>query len=428
MSDRTLLAAMREGILRARPGIDAVDLNFAINNMQRIYDGSVVLSGTDYNAAVQAFYVLHVKADAIWAAEGSTEEKLRQFSDLLGVDVSEQDMHDVTQRAARHRMRAQQPQHPPMPSIDRSGLIKLGRLWHAESFALHDEYHLAITAFLRTMHARVVADPSSPVQQAAYDSFMTHEGQVRVIHLARWVHLGLPTVHYVGHKYAAALMSIRVPRGIDVHPPWETFLIEIPPDLLYAQGKTRLESMAFIFVSRINKPDGMVWAIEGITREGTVLHSNSLVENMQENLDDPAFDADMVDDGSAEFGLTGIDVRTTNLMRRLVLGTCLAMADSTNVQASSKKNPKKNKRAGQLPDEPRIYVVGRPVDMDCREPLRRFMLGETRNPLTVQFMVRGHWRNQACGTDLTGRKVIWIQPYWKGPIDAPVLVRSHVVA
>ena len=34
--------------------------------------------------------------------------------------------------------------------------------------------------------------------------------------------------------------------------------------------------------------------------------------------------------------------------------------------------------------------------------------------ITVGFMVRGHWRNQAYGKDHADRKVIWVQPYMKG--------------
>lgn len=38
--------------------------------------------------------------------------------------------------------------------------------------------------------------------------------------------------------------------------------------------------------------------------------------------------------------------------------------------------------------------------------------------ISSRFIVRGHWRNQACGKDRLDRRRIWIQPYWKGPADA----------
>ena len=38
--------------------------------------------------------------------------------------------------------------------------------------------------------------------------------------------------------------------------------------------------------------------------------------------------------------------------------------------------------------------------------------------LHARFLVRGHWRNQACGTARSERQRIWIAPYWKGPENA----------
>ena len=67
-----------------------------------------------------------------------------------------------------------------------------------------------------------------------------------------------------------------------------------------------------------------------------------------------------------------------------------------------------------------------------RAPCRYFILGEQAQKTisvgkasgggsspTVKFVVRGHWRNQAHGPNMTLRKMTWIQPYWKGTEDAP---------
>lgn len=49
-------------------------------------------------------------------------------------------------------------------------------------------------------------------------------------------------------------------------------------------------------------------------------------------------------------------------------------------------------------------------------------------PLAMRYSVRGHWRNQPHGPARTLRKLTWIQPYWKGPEDAPVApTPTHVV-
>jgi hypothetical protein len=53
--------------------------------------------------------------------------------------------------------------------------------------------------------------------------------------------------------------------------------------------------------------------------------------------------------------------------------------------------------------------------------------GERKGAPTIQWIVRGHWRNQPHGKDRAERRRIWIQPYWKGPDDAPRLLREHRV-
>ena len=44
-----------------------------------------------------------------------------------------------------------------------------------------------------------------------------------------------------------------------------------------------------------------------------------------------------------------------------------------------------------------------------------------------RFMVRGHWRNQAHGEGMQQRKLMWIQPYWKGPEMAQIVNKAYVV-
>jgi hypothetical protein len=38
---------------------------------------------------------------------------------------------------------------------------------------------------------------------------------------------------------------------------------------------------------------------------------------------------------------------------------------------------------------------------------------------SCRFDVDGHWRNQACGPQFSDRKLRWINPFEKGPEDAP---------
>jgi hypothetical protein len=73
-----------------------------------------------------------------------------------------------------------------------------------------------------------------------------------------------------------------------------------------------------------------------------------------------------------------------------------------------------------------VYELRRPVILDCRERVREIVTG-SRGPVTVQTFVRGHWKMQACGVGRLHRKHIHIEPYWRGPEEAPIVVRPHVI-
>lgn len=44
-----------------------------------------------------------------------------------------------------------------------------------------------------------------------------------------------------------------------------------------------------------------------------------------------------------------------------------------------------------------------------------------------RFLVRGHWRNQACGEGRMDRRLTWIRPYHKGPEMAEIVSRPYKV-
>lgn len=47
--------------------------------------------------------------------------------------------------------------------------------------------------------------------------------------------------------------------------------------------------------------------------------------------------------------------------------------------------------------------------------------------LDKRFLVRGHWRMQACGPKRSERRRLWIKPHWKGPDTAEVVNRAIVL-
>jgi hypothetical protein len=124
------------------------------------------------------------------------------------------------------------------------------------------------------------------------------------------------------------------------------------------------------------------------------------------------------------------DARLYDLIGRLILNTCLAMSDPDNIRqvGSSHKRYAAREDRRQGPPEQRVFQVGKPIQLDCREAVRRF-LGQKRAgaKLSVQVLVRGHWKNQPYGPKHTLRRRQWIEPYWKGDSEAPIPVRPHVM-
>jgi hypothetical protein len=117
-----------------------------------------------------------------------------------------------------------------------------------------------------------------------------------------------------------------------------------------------------------------------------------------------------------------------------VKGACLALSDPEQYKKQSlSKNEgsfKKTKRVGGAPELNNArYMLSAPVQVDLRDVVHAVQRGEKRRggKLTVQFLVRGHWKNQAHGPHLSLRKRKWLQPYWKGDESTRILLRDYIV-
>lgn len=71
----------------------------------------------------------------------------------------------------------------------------------------------------------------------------------------------------------------------------------------------------------------------------------------------------------------------------------------------------------KLEAPPRVRVIA--LRKTAAEPVEQSPLEEGKSHLTVRFVVKGHARLQPCGPGRVDRKLIWIDPFMKGPDDAP---------
>ncbi len=103
---------------------------------------------------------------------------------------------------------------------------------------------------------------------------------------------------------------------------------------------------------------------------------------------------------------------------RLAANLCFYLASPRG--RDEMKHPPTEKGEKRVPGItwPRCWGLGKGLAIDKRlEQAMHQGGGLTR--LKFKHIVRGHWRNQACGVGMSERRVMWIQPYWKGPdVDA----------
>ena len=255
------------------------------------------------------------------------------------------------------------------------------------------------------------------------------EVQRSILFAARWAHFAFPVVQLQGHRYAAALMSTQ-PAPDEPKLPWPTFLLEVPLGLITTIGQDGTEQpIEAVFVSRYAKlgSDDIAarWHVQAIAIDGTSLHRWDV---RFEELFVKGGDLPTIDSNPAfQMQYDARDDRVWWLLARLLANTCIAMSDPNEVHELGRGKKSGGPTVPGNPDTSKIYRVGHAVEVDCRPAVQEYLYGIRRSGPTVRFVVRGHWRDQACGSRLSERRQKWIEPYWKGPGDGAINVRPHVL-
>ena len=314
----------------------------------------------------------------------------------------------------------------PYRRLDRASLQSIGEFWWRHTYAKYPGDDLASSrgafAYLKELEK---TEPERAYRDRLF--LGTHEGSFLIMASSSWADHGFPVVQ-MGHKYAAALMATAIP-DLPINAPWPAFYLEVPRGLLHTKslGGTRCDIYGILVAQHMHLTLGTAWSFvafsDGAGAESPDLHRYSqplsaLLEKQLKVQEGPQYPFDLPLDTQ--------DDRTLLMLTRLVLNTCLAMSDPRLVKGVGKQASARgaSSRGSPIPTA-RIFKVGMPVTIDCREELKAFLSGAKRDPLSVQFMVRGHWRNQAHGQGMQEHRLTWIEPYWKGPEDSPILKRSH---
>lgn len=254
-----------------------------------------------------------------------------------------------------------------------------------------------------------------------------HE-KIKAMWAARWVDQGCPRVVLDG-KYAALLMSTDAGLEIAdmVRPPWKAFVLEIPEGLLLCQHpRTGTEtSLTKILVHTSMDQGHLTWNLVMESADGVQLWRHGL-----ETKEALVLDRERIHDWTKAAFLQPIETQDERLLvlaGRLVISACLAMSDPANIreQKPTKGRGGPLRRLNKTGPSIRTFIVGQPTKLDCRQAIDDFIhAGPGAKSLKVQFLVRGHWKRQAHGPSNQLRKLIHIEPYWKGPEEGKILTRS----
>jgi hypothetical protein len=254
----------------------------------------------------------------------------------------------------------------------------------------------------------------------------TPQQQIQFTWAARWADQGLPQVT-MGHKYCAALLATTVDPSMlgDILPPWKAFLVVLPSDLLSIKDDAgRPVPLTKLLVQHMKGSDGnMYWNFLAMTDSTLTFWRHGCSSSV-------LVKTDIVgawDGVSFMLPIDDEEDRVAALLGRLVINVCLAMSNPENVRAPKAKNKPRSsiKQRDGAPDI-RTFQLGKPIELDCREVIREYVLHgskKARGGPSVQVLVRGHWKRQFHGAGRVDRKMIWIEPYWRGPEDAPILAR-----
>jgi len=208
----------------------------------------------------------------------------------------------------------------------------------------------------------------------------------------------------IGHKLAASL-CLTDTDGVEVQSPWLACSIVVPDGLFPTLD------VAYKSEVSVGAQVARLWCL-----------------NTQ------VIFAVMSDGGVIADLANTMEPRAVSALESLARGAFLALANpdefkkkTTTTSASSSKT---NNRNGPPDLTQAKYMLSAPVSIDMRDLLTEHLSGKRKGgggAPKVQFLVRGHWKQQAHGPRHSLRKTIWVKPFWKGPDDTRVLLRTYQV-
>lgn len=245
--------------------------------------------------------------------------------------------------------------------------------------------------------------------------------------------------------YAAALAATSMPMELcaDLSMPWSAFRVDLPLGMFKsALGNAyshallfRADGMPLSFQVEkgVDAPslDVPVYTLRLLFEDATVVSDGvepEIAAWARKPLHDFLFTTDPSHHEEGHESMDDVDTRLLATVKRLVVGMLWTMQHTTNWREVGRPTkPRSPFTSGRFgPPAHRTYVIGSPIDLDVREAVAEYIAKGGTSP-KVQSLVRGHYKRQPYGPGRAARKVVWVQPYWRGPEDAPIVARPYRV-
>jgi hypothetical protein len=257
-----------------------------------------------------------------------------------------------------------------------------------------------------------------------------------------WADVAFPKI-VTTHKYAAALMCTKTDASVveGLHVPWKAFAIAVP-DGLITIGERSYDTIGVLVAPDEEVDGGVTISLDG--RKGALVSKLKLSisiagregglclqigsDNVAKGLFREASEEEFLHEVNHNLPLESEAKRRVILLaRRLVVGMLVGLQTQNFVEREVvSKERTKGRRSGE-PTHRTIFVRPQALSIDCRPAVKDYLTSLEGAPPLYQTLVRGHYKKQAHGLGKTMRKIIWIEPYWRGPDEAAIIVRPYTI-
>lgn len=212
--------------------------------------------------------------------------------------------------------------------------------------------------------------------------------------------------------------------------PWPAFMIRIPTGLLSVESPIESGEYPVTLIGMMQYLDALHLWVASERNELNLWNQSANFSGLYHH-EPPSEESRVLLERTLPPGewapvVDGQRLRTVHLILNLLAGVCLELSDPRTLADSSQgssgggfKNVDGKRTA--LPSYDR-FELRRAVQVDVRDAVRAYVEHGGRHP-KVQTLVRGHWKMQAHGKGRELRKLVHVEPYWRGPEDAPVSAR-----